>query len=243
MRDNKTDQAESQIQLTNEILAKPALLSAYIDHTLLKADASMTQIEKLCAEAIQYSFKAVCVNPCRVAVASSYLNSSKVLIASVVGFPLGASASSAKAFETELAVQDGASEIDMVINIGWLKEKEFKLVSKDINAVVEAAGPHRVKVILETGLLTKEEIQSACKISEDSGAHFVKTSTGFLGRGASIEDIQIMFESISRKIEIKASGGITDLRFACDLIAAGATRVGTSSGVQLVQNLTATSSY
>lgn len=238
MRDNKIYAAKAQ-----EILAEPHKLAAYIDHTLLKADAKSSDIEKLCAEAIQYSFKAVCVNPCRVAIARSSLNNSKTLIASVIGFPLGASLSSMKAYETELAIKDGATEIDMVINIGWLKEKLFDQVALDIKTVVASASSHKVKVIFETGLLTEDEIRIACKLAEDSGAHFVKTSTGFLGRGASLQDVQIMFQSISDHIEIKASGGVRDIQFACELISAGATRIGTSSGVQLVQAQSALSSY
>ena len=238
MRDNKI-----YVLKAKEILADPRRLAAYIDHTLLKPDARTSDIEKLCAEAIQYSFKAVCVNPDRVAIAKSSLNDAKTLIASVVGFPLGAHLSQIKARETELAIDAGATEIDMVLNIGWLKEKLLAKVASDIREVVKAASSHKVKVIFETGLLTADEIGQACKISEDNGAHFVKTSTGFLGRGASVEDVQIMFQNISEKVEIKASGGVRDIQFACDLIAAGATRIGTSSGVQLVQAQVAKSSY
>ena len=239
MRDTKIYALKAQ-----EILAEPRKLAAYIDHTLLKPDASAKDIEKLCDEALQHSFKAVCVNPDRVTLAAAHLKNSKILIASVVGFPLGAHVSAIKAHEAELATAAGASEIDMVLNIGWLKDKLYTEVAYDIRGVVAAAGTkHKVKVILETGLLNPDEIRTACKICEDSGAHFVKTSTGFLGGGASIEDVQLMFESISANMEVKASGGVRDLKFACELIAAGATRIGTSSGVQLIQAQAALSSY
>ncbi len=227
-----------------EILDDPKKLAAYIDHTLLKPDAQTSEIEKLCAEAILYSFKAVCVNPSRIALAAARLKNSKVLIAAVVGFPLGANLSEIKGREAELAIAAGASEIDMVINIGWLKEKLFVDVANDIRKVVVACGSkENVKVILETGLLSHEELRIACKLCEDSGAHFIKTSTGFLGRGASLEDVQIMFESISEKMEIKASGGVRDLKFACELIAAGASRIGTSSGIQLINAQAVTQTY
>ncbi len=238
MRDNKI-----YVLKAKEILAQPRKLADYIDHTLLKPEARKCDIEKLCAEAIQYSFKAVCVNPDRVAIAKSSLKDAKTLIASVVGFPFGAHFSQIKTRETQLAIEAGATEIDMVLNIGWLKEKLFAQVGTDIREVVKAASSHKVKVIFETGLLTTDEIVQACKISEDNGAQFVKTSTGFLGRGASLEDVQIMFQNVSEKVEIKASGGVRDIQFACELIAAGATRIGTSSGVQLVQAQVARNSY
>jgi deoxyribose-phosphate aldolase len=238
MRDPK-----NQLESAQKILAEPKLLAAFIDHTLLKPEASAQDIEKLCREAMQFSFKAVCVNPNRVALAKAFLNLSQVLIASVVGFPLGAHSAAVKALEAERAEDQGASEIDMVLDIGKLKEKNYIEVASDISGVVQAARSCRIKVILETGLLTSEEIRIACRISEESGAHFVKTSTGFLGRGASLEDLQIMSESISSHIEIKASGGIRDLKTACEMIGAGASRIGTSSGVQLVQALLSTSHY
>lgn len=235
---------ESYTLKSREILANPKLLAGFIDHTLLKPETQSHDIKRICNEALQHSFKAVCVNPDRVRLASEYLKGSKVLIASVVGFPLGAHAGEVKVLETELALSFGATEIDMVLNIGQLKEKLYKDVAQDIRRVVIAAGSKQnVKVILETGLLTHDEIRVACRICEENGAHFVKTSTGFLGRGASLEDVQIMFESISDKTEIKASGGIRDLKFACELIAAGATRIGTSSGVQLILAQPVTDSY
>ncbi len=226
------------------VLKEPKNLAQYIDHTLLKPDAQVGDIERLCDQAIQFSFKAVCVNPDRVATAFSKLKNSQVLIASVVGFPLGSHLTEVKCRETELAVLAGANEIDMVLNIGWLKEKLYADVSNDIARVVSAAGAkQKVKVIFETGLLSQDEIRIACKLSEDAGGHFVKTSTGFLGRGASLDDVHTMFDSISKQTEIKASGGIRDLKFACELLAAGATRIGTSSGVQLINSQAALHSY
>ncbi len=238
MRDTKILSEAAQ-----NILSEPKKLAAFIDHTLLKPEASATDIQKLCEEAIQFSFKAVCVNPNRVALARTFLEGSPILIASVVGFPLGAHLSQVKIFETERAFQNGSNEIDMVIDLGLLKDKNYLELAKDIAGVVKTAPKCKIKVILETGLLNADEIRVACKISEDSGAHFVKTSTGFLGRGASLEDIRLMNESVSKHIEIKASGGIRDLKSACELIAAGASRIGASSGVQLVQSLPSQSAY
>lgn len=218
-------------------------LASYIDHTLLKPEATKADIEKLCGEARSFNFKAVCVNSGYVELAVSQLKGSSVLVASVVGFPLGVEISEAKVRETELAVNVGAKEIDMVIRIGAIKEKDYSLAEKDIRSVVKAAGPAIVKVILETGMLTSDEITQACKISEQAGAHFVKTATGFLGRGASLEDIKIMKAAISPKMKIKASGGIKTSEQALQMIEAGASRLGTSSGVALVQGLQAQGGY
>ena len=239
MRDNKIFIANSK-----QVLADPLQIARFIDHTLLKPEAQFHDIEKLCSEAVQFNFKAVCVNPTYVSLAKSNLQSSKVLVASVVGFPLGAHLTKTKVFEAKLAVDHGADEIDMVINIGWLRDKKDFEVSQDISAVVACAGTQtKIKVILETSLLNPDEIRRACKLSAESGAHFVKTSTGFSGGGATLENVHTMFDSISEKTEIKASGGIRDLKFACELLAAGATRIGTSSGVQLVQSQASTSTY
>lgn len=218
-------------------------LAMYIDHTLLKPEATSHDIRKLCEEARQFNFKAVCVNSGYVELAVSSLQQSSVLVASVVGFPLGVELTQAKIRETELVIAAGAKEIDMVIKLGALKEKNFALAEDDIRAVVKAAGGAVVKVILETGLLNSEEIRTACKISEQAGAHFVKTATGFLGRGASLEDIQIMKTAISPKMQIKASGGIKTSEQALAMIAAGASRLGTSSGVVLVQGQQAQGGY
>lgn len=227
----------------NLTVSLPSELSAYIDHTLLKADATEANIENLCAEARCYGFKAVCVNPIHVKRARAALGDDMALVASVIGFPLGANMSEIKALEAERALLDGAAEIDMVIRLDLVKGGHFKLVERDIEMVVSAAGGAPVKVILETGLLTREEIKLSCRASEAAGAAFVKTSTGFLGRGATIEDVELMRQSCSTNIEIKASGGIKTFEQAQALIAAGATRLGTSAGVALVTGQSATGSY
>jgi deoxyribose-phosphate aldolase len=216
-------------------------LAQYIDHTLLKPEATLVDIERLCREAREHLFKAVCVNSSYVAAAAKYLAGSDVLVASVIGFPLGVEISSAKARETELAIAAGAREIDMVIRIGAIKEKNFALAEADIRAVIAAAEKNAVKVILETGLLTNDEIIAACKISEAAGATFVKTATGFLGRGAALEDIALM--KSATRLQIKASGGIKTYDQALAFINAGATRLGTSSGIALINHQTASSGY
>lgn len=210
-------------------------LAPYIDHTLLRADATSAEIQRLCSEAIRFSFKAVCVNPIFVKATRDMLAGTRVLTASVVGFPLGASLTRVKSLETECAIDDGAREIDMVLRLDLVKSAAWKNVEADIAAVVKAAGGHAVKVILETGLLTHDQISHACKVAEAAGASFVKTSTGFLGRGATIEDIQIMRKSCSKHMQIKASGGIKTFAQALAMIEAGATRIGTSCGVTLLE--------
>lgn len=209
-------------------------LASYIDHTLLKPDATETDIRRLCEEARHYKFKAVCVNPVFVKQTRKWLRTSPVLSVSVVGFPLGASLTRTKALEAELAVHDGAAEIDMVIRLDLLKERRWKKVERDISEVVKASGPAPVKVIIETGLLTESEIIRACKCSEAAGASFIKTSTGFLGRGATVEDVQLIRKSCSPTMKIKASGGVKSFEQALALIDAGADRLGTSSGVLIV---------
>jgi deoxyribose-phosphate aldolase len=218
-------------------------LAPFIDHTLLKPEATESDIIRICNEAREHKFKAVCVNPIFVAKTREILSGSKVLTASVIGFPLGASLSKLKALESEAAVRDGATEIDMVIRIDLVKQARWKEAEADVHAVVEAVPKAIVKVILETGLLTPDEIVAACKLSEAAGAHFVKTATGFLGRGATIEDIRLMRQSVSKHIEIKASGGVKNFEQARAMIDAGATRIGTSSGVALVMGQTASSGY
>lgn len=218
-------------------------LAPYIDHTLLKPESTETDIERICNEAREHTFKAVCVNPIFVAKTRGVLDGSKVLTASVVGFPLGASLSRLKALESEQAVRDGASEIDMVVRIDLVKQARWKEAEADVREVVRAVPSAIVKVILETGMLTHDEIASACKLSEAAGAHFVKTATGFLGRGATIEDVKLMRQSVSSHIEIKASGGVKTFEQARAMIEAGATRIGTSSGVALVTGQTASSGY
>jgi deoxyribose-phosphate aldolase len=222
---------------------KPSDLASFIDHTLLKPEAIEADIRKLCEEAKLHSFKAVCVNPVFVALTRQLLSDSKVLTASVVGFPLGAHSSKIKADETSAAVTAGAAEIDMVLRIDWAREKRWKEVEVDIATVVRAAGSSIVKVILETGLLDQEAIVDACRASENAGAAFVKTATGFLGRGATIDDIRLMRSAVSDKVQIKASGGVKTFEQACAMIAAGASRIGTSSGVALVTGAPIGSGY
>lgn len=215
-------------------ISRPIDLAPLIDHTLLKAEATADDISRLCDEARKHRFKAVCVNPVFVRLAHQSLAETGVLTASVIGFPLGAHLAKVKAIETELAVADGAAEIDMVLRIDLAKSGDWRGVEADVSAVVKAAGPALVKVILETGLLSNDEIISACKASEAAGAAFVKTATGFLGRGASIDDVLLMRKSCSPHVKIKASGGIKSFAQAKALVEAGAERLGTSSGVFLV---------
>jgi len=209
-----------------------------IDHTLLKPEATRDMIEKLCMEAIEYKFAAVCVNPYYVKPAYEILKNSDVKIATVIGFPLGANTKEVKALETLDAIKNGANEIDMVINIGALKNKDYHIVKEDIEAVVAAAkGKAKVKVIIETCLLTEEEKIKACELSLEAGADFVKTSTGFSTGGATIEDIRLMKSVVGDKMEIKASGGVRDLDTARKMVQAGASRLGTSSGVKIASEI------
>ena len=218
----------------------PAQFAAFIDHTLLKPDASLAQIESLCDEAREHKFFSVCVNGSWVAAARHFLDGSDVKVASVVGFPLGAMSGDVKRFETEVAIDDGAHEIDVVLNIARLKAGEDKYVFRELCDVVEAADERTVKVILETCLLTDEEKIRACKLVVESGAQFVKTSTGFSTAGATIADVKLMRETVGAKFGVKASGGIRDAQTALAMIAAGATRIGTSNGIAIVQGLAAT---
>jgi deoxyribose-phosphate aldolase len=218
-------------------------ISRTIDHTLLKPDTTFAQIHTLVEEAKQYRFYSVCVNPSYVATCAELLQGTGVKVCTVVGFPLGASSSATKAFETTHAIKDGADEIDMVINIGALKSQKLLLVEDDIREVVTAAAGKTVKVIIETSLLTDEEKIIACQLADKAGANFVKTSTGFAGGGATVEDIKLMKENVSTHIEVKASGGIRDLETAKKMLAAGATRLGTSAGVSIVQGATNTDFY
>ena len=227
----------------NTTALSAAQLAAYIDHTLLKPDASAAQIEQLCAEAREHHFFSVCVNGAWVAAARHCLEGSDVKVASVVGFPLGAMSGDVKRYETEVAIDDGAQEIDMVINIARLKAGDDKFVFRELCDVVEAADERTVKVILETCLLTDAEKIRACKLVVDSGAHFVKTSTGFSTAGATIADVKLMRETVGPKFGVKASGGVRDAQTALAMIAAGATRLGTSSGVAIVQGATGGGSY
>jgi deoxyribose-phosphate aldolase len=212
-------------------------LAAYIDHTLLRPDTSQAQIEKLCAEAREHKFFSVCINGSWVAAARHFLNGSDVKVVSTVGFPLGAMAGDVKRFEAETAVDDGAHEIDVVLNIARLKAGDDKYVFREICDVVEADDERTVKVILETCLLTDAEKIRACKLVVDSGAHFVKTSTGFSTAGATIADVKFLRETVGPKFGVKASGGIRDAQTALAMIEAGATRLGTSSGIAILKEL------
>ncbi len=214
-----------------------AQLAKFIDHTMLKAEATPAQIEKLCAEAVQYSFAAVCVNPCNVRLAAECVRGTGVKVASVAGFPLGASLSQVKVYETEQALLDGAQEIDMVINIGALKARDDERVQRDIEAVVKAAHRGRAicKVIIEAALLTDEEKVRACSLARAAGADFVKTSTGFGPGGATVADVALMRCTVGPEMGVKAAGGVRTLEQAKAMIAAGATRLGTSSGVQIIE--------
>ena len=215
-------------------------LSQYIDHTLLKPDATEDEIAQLCYEARKFNFASVCVNPANVSLCAELLKGCPVKVCTVIGFPLGASATEVKVFEAENAIQHGATEIDMVINIGALKSKDLELVAKDINAVVVASHSKGaiVKVIIETALLTHEEKVTACLLSKEAGADFVKTSTGFSGGGATAEDIALMRRSVGPSVGVKASGGVRTREDAEKMIEAGATRIGASAGVKIVKGET-----
>jgi deoxyribose-phosphate aldolase len=215
----------------------PAQLAAYIDHTLLKADATAKDIEKLCAEARENIFYSVCVNGSWVGQARHILEGTGVKVACVVGFPLGAMSGDVKRFETEAAIDDGAQEIDVVLNVGRLKAGDDKFILRELCDVVEAADEWPVKVILETCLLNQEEKIRACQIVVESGAKFVKTSTGFSTSGATIADVKLMRETVGPKFGVKASGGIRDTKTALAMIEAGATRLGTSASIAIVKCL------
>jgi deoxyribose-phosphate aldolase len=218
-------------------------LAKYIDHTLLKPQATKKDLNILCTEAIEHGFAAVCVNPCNVRYCADLLNGSGVKLASVVGFPLGASLAGIKAAETIRAIADGANEIDMVINVGALKDGEDEAVLEDIIAVVKAAVGKTVKVIIETCLLNDNEKVKACQLAKEAGAHFVKTSTGFSTGGATVEDVKLMKETVGSTMEVKASGAVRSYDDAIRMIEAGATRIGTSSGVSIVKGEKGESAY
>jgi deoxyribose-phosphate aldolase len=215
-----------------------AQLAHYIEHTLLKPDATAEDIKRLCIEAKEQGFFSVCVHGSRVALALSLLEDTPSKVVTVVGFPLGAAEADVKRFETEAAVDSGAQEIDMVINIGRLKDGDDAYVLREIRDVVEAADERPVKVILETGMLSKEEKMRACALVLDSGAHFVKTSTGFNSAGgATLEDVALLREMVGPKFGVKASGGIRDAGTALAMIEAGATRLGTSHGIAIMKGM------
>lgn len=210
-------------------------LNKYIDHTLLKPEATKEQITKLCQEARQYDFASVCVNTCYVPLAKELLAGSDVKVCCVVGFPLGAMDTVSKAFEAKTAVANGAQEVDMVINIGALKDKDYDYVTKDIAAVVEASKPAIVKVIIEACLLTDEEKVEACKCSMNAKAEFVKTSTGFSTHGATPEDVALMKKTVGNVCKVKAAGGVRSYDDAMKMIEAGADRLGCSAGIKVME--------
>ena len=219
------------------VIPEDVSLAGMIDHTLLKPDATPEMIAQLCFEARKYHFASVCVNPTHVKLCADLLRGSDVKVCTVIGFPLGATSPEVKVFETRNALENGATEIDMVINIGALKAGESEFVARDIRGVVEvghAAGA-LVKVIIETALLTDEEKVIACLFAKEAGADFVKTSTGFSGGGATVHDIELMRKTVGPNIGVKASGGIRTLEDAEALVAAGATRIGASAGVKIMQ--------
>ena len=206
----------------------------YIDNTLLKADATKEDIIKLCNESIKFNFKSVCINPSFVSLAHDLLKDSEVLVCTVIGFPLGANTTETKVFETENAIKNGADEIDMVSNIGWLKDKQYDNLLNEIKSIKSVCKDKILKVIIEACLLTDEEKVKICQISEQAGADFVKTSTGFSLHGATVHDVSLMRKSVSKKVQVKASGGIKTHEQMLDMISAGATRIGTSNGTKLI---------
>jgi deoxyribose-phosphate aldolase len=215
----------------------PDDLSRFIDHTLIRADATIRDIEKLCAEAREHKFHSVSVNGSWIIAACHFLDGSEVKVGCAVSIPLGAMSTDAKRFETEAAIDDGAQEIDVMLNIGRLKDGDDKYVLRELCDVVDAADEHTVKVILETCLLTDEQKIRACRMVVESGAHFVKTSTGYSTGGATLADVKLLRATVGPEFGVKASGGIRDLKTALAMIEAGATRLGTSAGVAIVNGL------
>ena len=212
-------------------------INKFIDHTILKATATKEDVKKLCDEAKEYGFYSVCVNGANVEYAYSEVKDSDVKVAAVVGFPLGAMETDVKVFEAKKAIEDGASEIDMVINVGALKDKDYDLVENEIRKIKEAIGSNVLKVIIETCYLTDDEKVKACELSVNAKADFVKTSTGFGTGGATFEDVELMKKTVGDKAEVKASGGVKDLETAKKYVELGATRLGTSSGIAIVTGL------
>ncbi|HFH9838016.1 TPA: deoxyribose-phosphate aldolase [Streptococcus suis] len=218
-------------------------LNKYIDHTVLKPETTREQVEKVLAEAREYDFASVCINPTWVSYAAQELKDSDVKVCTVIGFPLGANTPAVKAFETKDAIENGADEIDMVINIGALKNKNYDLVLEDIKAVVDASGDKLVKVIIEACLLTDEEKVKACELSKEAGADFVKTSTGFSTGGATVADVALMRKTVGPDMGVKASGGARSYGDAVAFIEAGANRIGASSGVAIMKGEKADGDY
>ncbi|MFL0248735.1 deoxyribose-phosphate aldolase [Candidatus Clostridium stratigraminis] len=212
-------------------------LERYIDHTILKAEATSEQVKRICQEAIQYGFASVCVNPYYTSFVSSTLQGTSVKTCVVVGFPLGANTKEVKAFETNQAIENGAQEVDMVINVGALKDKNYDIVREDIEAVVKASNKRAlVKVIIEACLLTDEEKVKICEIAKEAGVDFVKTSTGFSTSGADSHDVELMRKTVGEEIGVKASGGIRDYEKAVEMIKAGANRLGVSASVAIINS-------
>ena len=218
-------------------------LASYIDHTQLKPTASQTQIKKLCAEALRYKFASVCINPVHVSLAVSLLKGSEVKVCTVIGFPLGATSTLAKVMEARDAVAAGADELDMVLNVGNLLEADYARVYADIKAVRDAVPAQVLKVILETGYLSKEQIVRGCILSKMAGADFVKTSTGFGPGGATVEDIKLMRSVVGEGFGVKASGGVRDYATATAVIKAGANRIGASAGIAIIEGLRGETDY
>jgi deoxyribose-phosphate aldolase len=218
-------------------------LNRFIDHTLLKPEATLTQIENLCKEAKKYNFFSVCINPSYVLQAKKFLIDTDVSVCTVIGFPLGANTTETKVFEATNAILNGADEIDMVINIGAIKSANWQLVEEDIRQVKIACGDKILKVIFETCLLTDDEIQKAAQVSERAFADFIKTSTGFSTSGANSHVVALMKSSVTPRIGIKASGGVRDIKSALEMIELGATRLGTSSGIAIMENSESNSAY
>ncbi|AEK23230.1 deoxyribose-phosphate aldolase [Capnocytophaga canimorsus] len=218
-------------------------LSKYIDHTLLKATATVSEIEALCKEAITHDFFSVCVNSGYVSYAKDFLKETDIKVCSVVGFPLGAMSTRSKVYETEQALADGADEIDMVINVGWLLSGKIDEVKQEISLIKKACGDKVLKVILETCYLTDDQKRLACELSVQAGADFVKTSTGFGSGGATLADVQLMKDSVKGKAKIKASGGVRDFQTAMEYINLGVQRIGTSNGIAIVTGAQAQEGY
>src|SRR5689334_24717873 len=234
---NVINAGAERISSTLGVIPQNLNIAKMIDHTLLKPDATQQEIAQLCFEARKYGFASVCVNPTWVSLCAELLKGSSARVCTVIGFPLGATASETKAFETENAIRQGATEIDMVINIGALKARDLDTVARDIRGVVNAAHAHGiiVKVILETTLLTDEEKTIASLVSKEAGADFVKTSTGFAGGGATVHDVELMRKAVGPEMGVKASGGVRRYEDAASMIKAGATRIGASAGVKIIQ--------
>lgn len=218
-------------------------INKFIDHTVLYADADLGKVEKLCNEAKEYDFASVCVNSCWVKKCAELLKGTDVNVCTVVGFPLGAMSSDAKAFEAKRAIEDGATEIDMVLNVGYIKSGMLKEAEEDIRTVKNACGKVLLKVILETCLLTDEEKVTACKLAESAGADYVKTSTGFSKGGATVEDVKLMRATVGDRLGVKASGGIRDAATAEAMIKAGASRLGCSSGIAIMNGAKSDAEY